>query len=44
LNQKDKFSFKALDFEKAYVRNINSVSNLDTFSHITLPTTTIVTS
>jgi len=34
--------FKALDFEKAYVRNINSVSNLNTFGHITLLTVAIV--
>ncbi len=34
--------FKALDFERAYVRNIDSVSNLNTFGHITLLTLAIV--
>jgi hypothetical protein len=33
---------KALDFEKGYVRNINSVSNLNIFSHFTLLTIAIV--
>jgi hypothetical protein len=34
--------FKALDFEKAYVKNINSVTNFNTFGHITLFTVAIV--
>jgi len=42
VNHKDKFSFKALDLEKAYARNINSVSSLNTFGHITLLTVAIV--
>jgi hypothetical protein len=33
--------WKALNLEKAYVRNINSVSNLNTFGHITLLTLAI---
>ncbi|KUK34214.1 MAG: Transposase, IS4 family protein [Caldanaerobacter subterraneus] len=34
--------FKTLNFEKAYVRNINSFNNLNTLGHITLLTVTIV--